>query len=570
MKNILVCYFVLLAGHVVAQIDYSTQYANAKELFAQGKYNLAMESFKPLIPYDQNNPYAEYASFYYAISAYRQGYLAVARDMLTQISTVHPEWEKMNEVNFWLARIHLDNGDYFQGMRILKAIDNKAFAEDIEALKAAYLVKITDAETLRMMLEDYPRDSVVARTLANVLERSLGDPESRAQLEEIIDRFEFERAEFIPEAPKTVYKDRYAVSLMMPFDLRTLEPTPGRKRNQVILDFYEGMKLALDTLTSKGIDISLRAYDTERSSEKLEALLGTEELRATDLIIGPLFLDESAVVKEFSEAQQINVIHPFSRSLDVIGENPHSFLFQPSSQTLGVKSADFIAKDTMQKRCFVFLGPGKQDSVLAFSFMQRAVQNGINVIHFERVIPSESRIINEILTTATEFDEFNYPTEFTLKKDSIDCIFVATDDPVIYTKVVGAVEARNDSILVVGTEKWIDDNAIDPERYESLGIRLAAPNFADPDQPEYKRFYEAFLHRYGRKASNVARMGYELMLFVGHQLHDHGVYFQQGLNEAGDVPGFLGEGFRFEYSRDNQLVPFIGMMEGKFTLVDKL
>lgn len=421
-----------------------------------------------------------------------------------------------------------------------------------------------------MMMEDYPRDSTVARSLANLLARNLGDDAARQELEDLIKRFEFNRSEFIPEAPSTVHKERYAVSLLMPFDLRTLTPAPGRKNNQVILDFYEGMKLALDSLNAEGIEISLRAYDTQRDAERIKALLDTEELKTTDLIVGPLFLDETAIVKEFSETYGINVIHPFSRSSDVIGTNPHSFLFQPTSETLGVKSAEFLAAHAAdEKECFVFYGPGKQDSVLAFSFMKHAIEKGINIIHFERVEPRESRIINEILQTPTEFDDFKYPTEYTLRKDSIDCIFVASDDPVIYAKVVGSVEARGDSILVVGSENWLDDNAVDLETYQSLRVALAAPNFADPEKPGYKNFFRAFLRRYGRKPSKVAQMGYELLLFVGHQLKDNGVYFQQGLFEAGNLPGYLGAGFRYPYSRDNQLIPFIGIRDGELALIDQ-
>src|SRR5688572_28430909 len=104
IKNIFViCLLALATGSVCAQTDYNKQYNNAKALLRDGKYSLAMESFKPLIPYAQNNPYSEYASFYYAFAAYHQGYKAVAKDMLNQIRTLYPNWDKQGEVNFWLG-----------------------------------------------------------------------------------------------------------------------------------------------------------------------------------------------------------------------------------------------------------------------------------------------------------------------------------------------------------------------------------------------------------------------------------------------------------------------------------
>jgi hypothetical protein len=65
----------------------------------------------------------------------------------------------------------------------------------------------------------------------------------------------------------------YSISVLFPFVVNTLDPTPNRKRNQFVLDLYEGMKLAADTLAKQGIKLSLRAYDTERNIEKLKKIL---------------------------------------------------------------------------------------------------------------------------------------------------------------------------------------------------------------------------------------------------------------------------------------------------------
>lgn len=568
MKRFLCC-LVLISQSVFGQADFDDQYKNAKGLFRDGQYSLAMESFKGLIPYAAKNPYQEYASFYYALSAYHQGYLAVAKDMLNQIMTVYPKWDKLGEVNFWLGKIHFDNGDYFQGLKVFQAISEKKFQKDIQAVKASYIPGITDLETLRMMYEEYPGDETIARALATVLSRSSGDDADMQELEELIAKFRMKRDEFIPEAPATVFKERYAVSLLLPFNISTLDPSPGRKRNQVILDFYEGMKLAVDTLARRGVSISLRAYDSERNVEKIMRLLETQELKTADLIVGPLFTDENKVVQDFSLATQVNVIHPFSNSTDIIGINPHAYLYQPSSETLGKKSAEFVAAHAEDKRCMVFYGPGKQDSVMAYNFLRHAAENGVNVIFSQTVTSRDAQQIIDILATPTEFDEFKYPIEFSVKKDSIDCIFVASDDPLIYTKVISAVETRGDSILVVGSENWIEDNAVDLEKYQNLRIALAAPNFMDPDNPDYKLFQRHFLFTYGREASTVARMGFEFMLFAGNQLGSNGVYFQEGLRKAGTLPGYLSEGFRYDSHRDNQVVPFIGMEKGELVLIEK-
>jgi hypothetical protein len=550
-----------------AQIDFNRQYFNGKELYRAGKYNLAMETFKPLIPYDQNNRFSEYASFYYALSAYNLNYKAVAKDMLNQLKTTHPKWDKINEVNYWLGKIFLDNKDYFQGLRLLGMIDDRKMAEDVDALKAQYIPLIADVETLRMMQEEHPKDELVAKTLAAALAKQPADKEYRSQLEALISQYKLNRTDYIPEAPKTFYKDVYSVSLLMPFMTSTLEPSLSRKRNQIVLDLYEGMKLAADTLAKQNIQISLRAYDTERNVSKIRQILETEELKNTDLIVGPFFQDENKVIQDFSSTNRINVFNPVSNLSDVIGTNPYAYLFQPSFETLGKKSADFLSGYAKRKNCMVFYGANRIDSVLAANFIQRAGEKGMKV-KAVKVTRGEPKIMN-ILATPTEYDEFKYPKQFTLPKDSLGSIFVASDDALIYAKVVGGVETRGDSVVVVGSEKWLDETAIDLERYQSLGIILHSPNFTSFADADYKAFQKKFIKVHSRIPGNAAKLGYEFMLFIGHQLKENGVYFQDGLSKAATIPGYLTEGFSYGPAHDNQLIPFIRFKRGQPLVIDR-
>jgi len=566
---------VLIAGCQLAitnsgygQVDYNKQYFNGKQLFREGKYSLAMETFKSVVPYDQNNPFSAYASFYYALSAYHQGYNAVAKDMFNQMKKLNPAWDKLDEVNFWLAKIHFDNKDYFQGMKTLSAISNKKMDKDIRAIKVKSISTITDVETLRMLREEYPNDEVVARTLASRLSKSLSNPDSLSLLEAIIHQHHFTRTEFIPEAPKTIYKDIYSVSVLFPFMVSTLEPTTSRKKNQIVLDFYEGMKLAVDTLAKQGIKISLRAYDTERNAEKLKSVLSAEELKHSDLLVGPFFQEENKAIQDFSFNNKINVFNPFSNNTDVIGINPYAFLYQPSYETIGKESGEFIAANVKRKNCIVYYGASKRDSVMAANFIKVAREKGVKIQLAERITRDALSKIVSTIATPTEFDEFKYPKQFTIKKDSLGSIFVASDDALIYAKVLSGVEMRGDTVLVVGSEAWLEQTSIDMEKYQTLPIVLAAPNFAVPNNPYRQAFVKKFIRVHGRIPSANARMGYEFMLFAGQQLKKNGVYFQEGMNKEASIPGSLVGGYNFQFARDNQHIPFVRFKKDKVLIMD--
>jgi tetratricopeptide (TPR) repeat protein len=555
-----------------AQVNYQRQYASAKMLFKEGRYNLAMESFKSLIQYDVNNPFSEYASFFYALSAYHQGYRSVAKDMLIQVKTLYPAWEQLDEVNLWLAKIHFDGNDYFQALQVLSQIKSGKLTKETTALKQKSLAPLTDAEILKRMFENYPNDEVIGERLARVIAKS-ALPEDKALLDKLILAFKLKKSDFVDEVPPTIYKDVYSISLLFPFMVSTLEPTPLRKRNQFVLDLYEGMKLAVDTLAKQGVKISLRAYDTERNPEKIKDILKKDELRNTDLIVGPLFQEENNLVQGFSQSNRINLFNPVSNNFDLVKDNPYGFLFQPSLESLGSNSAEFLDSYKQNKKCIVFFGETRRDSVLAMSFLKRASSTNLSILQIERVSRAESGKIMTILATPTEFDEFKYPKQFSLPKDSLGCIFVASDDPLIYTKVISSVETRKDSVTILGSEAWLDQTAVDFEKYQQLGIVLFASNYTASTNEAYQAFQRKFIRVHGRVSSansysDYAKLGYEFMLFVGNALHRHGVYFQDAFGRQ-KFSGYLTEGYDFQNARDNQLVPFVRFRSGVLTLIDK-
>ncbi|HEY9044473.1 MAG TPA: ABC transporter substrate-binding protein, partial [Ohtaekwangia sp.] len=531
-RKLIVCLSFLIPVTTLAQVvDYNKQFFNAKQLFREGRYNLAMESFKPLIPYAQGNQFSEYASFYYALAAHNQGYMAVSKDMFNQLKSLHPTWDKIDDVNFWLGKIYLDGKDYFQGLKLLGAIQDKKMSREVDALKTKALSNVTDIETLKMMREEYPKDEVVGKALVNALAKDMANIESRTLLESLINQYNLKKTDYFPETPKSIHKDTYAVGVMLPFMVNTLDPTPGRKRNQIVLDFYQGMQLAADTLAEQSIKISLRAYDTERNVEKIKTLLKTDELKSIDLLVGPFFPEENKPVQDFSLANRVNVFNPFSNNSDVVGINPYAFLYQPSVETMGKKSGEFMASYMRKKKCLVFYGTSRRDSLLAATFVEKAREKGVKIIGTHRIAKESLPKIVSILATPTEFDEFKYPKQFTLKKDSLGGVFVASDDALIYTKVLGAVDTRGDSAVVLGSEDWLEQTALELDKYNALPVVFVAPNTPLTSNPHLSSFIEKFVRKHGHTPSMYAMMGYEFMLFAGNQLKKNGVYFQEEMNK---------------------------------------
>jgi len=549
--------------------DYKRQYRSARDLFTEGKYSEAMPGFKSLSVYDKDNPYNEYASFYYAMSAYRLGYTTVAKDMLLQIKKGYPKWDQMDEVNYLLCKTYFDQQEYFQALNVMDQIRNPAFMSDLQKLKKVYISQIEDPETLRMMLEEHPQDAEIAK----VLVRRLGQQDYHLQdstlINSLIVRYSLSRKELISQgAIRPVKKDTMRVALVMPFLASTLDPSPVKKRNQIILELYQGMKLAVDTLARSGIHISLLAYDNERNMDVTRKILKEKELRGADLIVGPFFQEEAKPVLEFSLANKINVnVNPLSNSSDFVKVNPYSFLFQPSHETIGRSAAEIAADLTKKKNCFVYYGETSKDSLMAASFIARAKELDIRVLYAQRITGENSASILSRLSTATEYDEWKNPLQFSVKKDSIGCIFVASSNELIYSKVINSVETRRDSTLVIGQEAWLSDGSIDYARLERIKIVLAAPNYKSMANPDFQSFRKRYINKHGVLPTDYSSAGFEFIMVMGHMMNRFGVNFLQTIGDSTFIEGTLSGGISLSAQRDNRIVPFVSMKGGQLVRV---
>lgn len=576
LKTIIFAIIICIAqagvvSNTFAQTDYQGQYIQAKNHFNEGRYKQAMEAFKPLIVYDKNNPFSQYASFYYALSAYQQSYQSVAKDMLLQIKQLYPEWEKMDEVNLWLARIHFDNQEYYRAMALLNGIAYAGMQKDISDLKYHYFQKEKSVAALEMLYKEFPDEPGIGRSYAKAIINQPLAEQNQELLNELITKFKLPKDEFaVNVIPRSVKKDKYTVAVLFPFAVNNLQPNLSRKPNQFVLDLYDGIVLAVDTLRKQGIEIELLVFDTERSAKITEQILQNPQLKKVDLIVGPLYRDPIRLVTEFAAKHKINVVNPISSDREIVDQNPFSFLFNPAFETMGAKSAEHMSRIVHRRKAgMIISGDQKKDTVLASSFKKIAIEQGLEVVADLRFSRESSQRITDMLATPTELDDKKRAVDFTLKRDSLGWIFVTTDDPLIYMKVISSIEARGDSIKVIGSENWLESATIDFTSFERLGISLYAPTYYNFKSYTYKRFLFSFINRYGRQPSNHARMGYELMMNYGTLLHQHGNYFQHALQGGAALPGVIFSGLNYGQSRDNMLVPIVRFNAGELQVLSK-
>lgn len=552
------------------------RYENARELMNLGKFGLAMQAFKPLTLSYGGNQYEKISSFYFAVSAYHDNQKYVARDMFLSLLQKYPKWEKLDEVYLWLTSIYLEEGDYNKGLNYASKIRDKEIKDETILFKINYL-KSQDYNQLDSLFNLYPTDKEIASNLAQQIIELPFAEQDRVLLEHITSVFELDQTAYrLNEELISVMKDSYQVAVILPFMTDEIESNSKHLSNEFVIETYEGLLTGVSDLRNMGINVSIHSYDTKKDIYVTSQILEMEELRHMDLIIGPLYPEPVKLVSDFAYEYQINMINPLSSNSEIIGENPYAFLFLPSNETMGMKAAEFISSSLENKNALVFHGNNSGDSAMAYAYKQEIESKGFNVCHIEGFETEDAKDILDLLTNtvtieldASEFDSLVVDdiiegnlriTEMdflVIQPDSIGHVFVASNDPALVANTITGLATRGDTIVLIGSEKWLDQRAVDLGGLERLNTHLIAPTYIDKTRPKYEGLNTICMESFNTYPTQNFYIGYEVIMMTGKMMKKMGNRFQfnPGINDF--IEGELFQGTLYGSENSNQVVPIL-------------
>jgi hypothetical protein len=93
--------------------------------------------------------------------------------------------------------------------------------------------------------------------------------------------------------------------------------------------------------------------------------------------------------------------------------------------------------------------------------------------------------------------------------------------------VISSVETRGDSVVLVGSEVWLDNPSVELTKYERLHIMLAAPNYTPLTLPSFVEFRKRYIKTHGSfppEYMNYSKLGYDFMYFLGQAMKKYGSF----------------------------------------------
>lgn len=590
-RALLLFSFLLVFAFQVSAQNVQQIFEEGKNLFDNKQYALAQSKLASITSLQENNEMVQWASYYYAISAYYADDRNTAKNMFLQILTKYPYWDVKDEINFWLAYISAENGDVKSTFDYLYRITNSDFNADIENLKYSSLASTDDLNELKAILDSFSNEEKVASRMAEVILSLPSNQQDVELLTSLENKYELNISMAAGDIEASPKKKVYNIGVFLPFYYRSDSLSLVRVERNWTAKMLFGAKIAVEKLAEEGIEVNLLTYDT-RGNTSIDQLIASGELDDLDLMIGPVTRNNLQAVSNFSKEKKINMVNPLSANNEIIENNPYAFLYYPSNQSIARRAADYTKQNFTENKNTAIFYSGIADKARADLYKELIEKDSFQVVIFEGVRPNESVNIQQMLLDDEEVDKDSLVVEEMLAEmdslreaevedwelyderdfvydtlkilpDSIGHIFIASDYSSLATSALSGIDARPDTIEIITSSRFLAaEQSISFEQLDRLDAVILGSNLIDYSTDEITEFRQRFLDKYLTNPTKVdllgdEYLGYDLMMNFGRLLGSYGKYFQLGLKRRANVEGELIENFNYRFTQDNNFIPYL-------------
>jgi len=315
-------------------------------------------------------------------------------------------------------------------------------------------------------------------------------------------------------------KDVYRVKLLLPFEIaknnRNDINKPTTKLGRM-MHYYSGIQMALKQLDKEGVSLDVEVLDAEsgRFENKIQAC------RDADLIIGPRDADQLSVVANYGKVNEITVVSPWKSGSKISRENPYFIQLKPGLKDHYEKIIDHALAHFDPDDIFL-VGRRVKEDITYFRFMQAMAST----------VQDEDRPLNTFFVDEDSLVYGKTAFDSIFRKDKDICVILphwsfTTDEDFVYNvarKISGEKGLRN--VTLYGMPILYESDKIKFQLYRNLNMRICRSTYVDRSSPASKAFREAYFQAYRDFPSEEAYEAYDMMLFMGRNIHNYGRKFQ--------------------------------------------
>lgn len=347
---------------------------------------------------------------------------------------------------------------------------------------------------------------------------------------------ELPRAE---QPPAIVLEPRInSIGLILPFYSSDVEEAAAIedknvRRADIALEFYQGFKLALDSLAKDGAHFQLEVLDGGDDAVSLANLARSESVKNKDLLVGPVFPDGIRTFSELTPLLGKVLVSPLAASSPSQYKNPALVTLTNGIDQHGAKVAEFIAKKYQPARVnLILINTRTADAekfATPFKKELNTLSSAFQIIEVGNTIGIEKRLSrtkNNVVVVASEEQKFVMPTLYRLYR---------------------LKTAQKLAIDLFGHPNWSRLN-LDINQLQVLNTRISSSFHVDYSSENVRNFVARYRSAYWEEPSEYAFKGFDTGYYFGSLLEKYGKEYVENIGSS----SYRGLHSDFLFSYDGQ------------------
>lgn len=362
----------------------------------------------------------------------------------------------------------------------------------------------------------------------------LSIPYTRAERQAEEERAAAERAKAEAAARKS-HKSHLNVAVILPLKENT-------ERGGKMIEFYQGMLMAADSVRKQGTSVDIYAYNSGSSVAELNSILDKDELKHMDAIFGPLDGVQANILNNFSKTNKVRLVMPFATTNTYGGSNPYAYIISAQADVVNHNAAAFVAKQFAGHN-IVCMNAGNAD-------------NRGNAFNLQLKEQLSSRGITPRQAVDAEADAQVLSAQLSASRPNLIVLNTSAQNALqkaIKTLTAFIREHPEYKVSLLGYPEWSTYQGSIVKSFHELDTYIYTPFYRNNDarmKAHELRFKNNFGHELIKTSPRYGLMGQDVAYYFLHGMAELGDYFDERQQKLSYNP--LQNGLLFQKPNGNQ------------------
>jgi hypothetical protein len=295
--------------------------------------------------------------------------------------------------------------------------------------------------------------------------------------------------------------------MLLPLELDNLNPgsqytATTLTHANLSLDFYQGFKLALDSLAGRGYNYKLQLFDTMDQIPEAQNLGYNAAVRSSNLVIGPVFPDDMHAFADILSGPPKLIVSPLSPASPANIKNGNLVTVATPLEYHARGAAEYIHEHYKPKKIFILRSGFSEENNY--------------IMPFKKTIDSLTKNKTRIVSPVIQRGQLDALVPQLSAADENIFVIAATNQSFLMVTLRSLDSlSKKYPITLFGHPTWSKFAYLKPEVMQDLKTHITATDRVDHKSPAVIAFIRDYRKAYHIEPNYYAMMGFDEGMYFG-------------------------------------------------------